>query len=111
MLTGHGSKCSASSLELDGKYSGEHKQKKVHMRGTSRISLARARKGRPKYVFSKADKEIMKLAAKQYGTLYSNIAKEYFSTRILSVSAKDIQNFVNGIEDLKDFVHTSTDVL
>jgi hypothetical protein len=53
----------------------------------------------------------VKLAARQYGTSYSNIAKEYFSTKTPSVSAKDIQNFVNGIEDLKDFVHTGTDVL
>jgi hypothetical protein len=97
--------------KLDGEYSGEHEQKKACMHGISRAAPARARKGRPKYIFTKADEKIVKLASKQYGTSYSNIAKEYFSTKTLSVSAKEIQNFVNGIEDLKVFVHRDTDVL
>jgi hypothetical protein len=57
MSTGHGSKCSAGSLELNGEYSGEDEQKKAHMHGTSRAAPARARKGRPKYVFTKPTKK------------------------------------------------------
>jgi hypothetical protein len=57
MSTGRGSERSAGSLELDGECSGEHEQKKARMHGISRAAPARARKGRPKYVFTKATKK------------------------------------------------------